>query len=286
MLYRVDYDNLSKKEELEMIIKSQAGDVNATTKLVETNIKLVWKIGRKARIIVADADSNADSTQDGIMGLLIAIEKFDTESGLRLSTYSSHWILQCMQRPKQRGDYSGCMSNPTHHASVCRILRHVIFHGTELTECNVWHEYMKEVERRDVVNFHGKDQVLASLIYLQSATFSGDMPSSDDEEGAYRDTIFDTLSTGTDNPEELLIKERQNRALEYALEDCKTLSDRDVRIIRMRFGFGVKEALTLEQCGTYFGISRERVRQLESIALKNIKRYLKFDSITKVNDLL
>ena len=269
-----------------MIIKSQNGDINATTKLVETNIKLVWRIGRQAGIIVADSDYNNDSTQDGIEGLLIAIRKFNIDSGLRLSTYSSHWILQGMQRPKQRGDYSGFMSNPVHHASVCRLLRHIIISlDIKLDKFNVWEEYLKEVERRDINNQYGKAQVLASLEYLQSSNFSGyDAHGSDDSE-EYSESIFDDIAIKQDSPEEVLTKERMKAKLEYALEDCKSLNERDALIIRMRFGIGAYEPSTLEEIGVVVGVVRERVRQVQNSALIKLKRYLKFEGITKMSGL-
>lgn len=284
MLYNTNHGKLNKEEELEMIKRSQAGDLKARQKLVETNILLIFKVARKFGLLRAkDGPNNEDIFQDGLIGLLTAIDKFDVNSGLRLSTYSTHWIRTALQRPIQRGDYTGCMSHPVHHSKILNILKSI---EVELNHENVFDEYLKEIDRRGIKNVFKEKQVLATFEYGLTIALSGNSRGFNVEGETYDEEFFDTITLDKElTPEEIHQRQSFIDKVNYMLEDAP-LTEREEYIIRARYGIGFPEPQSLEEVGEAMNLTRERIRQIQVIALKKFQKYLEFEGITEIKHIM
>lgn len=182
MLYKLDHELLSKEEELDMIIKSQSGDRKATERLVETNIRSVVQICNKYGLLKTFSEYSDDLIQNGILGLLTAIRKFDTERGLRLSTYAVMWIRQNIFRSIEEGLCTGYISHPSHHSKLCGLLRQIEKAGVILTEENVWQQFQSFVTVADLKYSWGKSQVIESYKFSKMGMISGSNPVGSDGE--------------------------------------------------------------------------------------------------------
>ncbi|HET7855634.1 MAG TPA: sigma-70 family RNA polymerase sigma factor [Gaiellaceae bacterium] len=243
---------LTAEEERELARRKDAGDEAAKRKLIESNLRLVMSITRnytKAGVPLLDL------IQEGNLGLIRAVEKFDWKLGFKLSTYATWWIRQAVARAL--ADQGRTIRLPVHVAEQARkVLRARRILTQKLNRDPTVEEIADEsgftVER------------VRELFDLVEDPVSLETPVGDGE-SLYGDLIEDTKS---DQPDDATAK--QLRSVELA-EAMLRLNPRMRHVLAMRFGLNGQTPKTLEEVGTDLGITRERVRQLESRALRELR---------------
>jgi RNA polymerase primary sigma factor len=243
---------LTREEERELARRKDAGDEEAKRKLIESNLRLVMSITRhytRAGVPLLDL------IQEGNLGLIRAVEKFDYRLGFKLSTYATWWIRQSITRAL--ADQGRTIRLPVHVAEqVRRLMRARRVLAQKLNRDPTIAELSKESgfpEKR-----------VEQLLDLVEDPVSLETPVGDGE-SLYGDLIEDTKS---DRPEESTAINLRHRELSQALAH---LNPRMREVLELRFGLSGRDPKTLEEVGERMGVTRERVRQLESRALRELR---------------
>jgi RNA polymerase primary sigma factor len=243
---------LTAAEERELARRKDAGDELAKQRLIESNLRLVMSITRnytRAEVPLLDL------IQEGNLGLIRAVEKFDWTLGYKLSTYATWWIRQAVTRAL--ADQGRTIRLPVHVADqVRRVLRARRILTQELNR-DPLPEELAEATDFTVDRVNELLELLEDPVSLETPVGDG--------ESLYSDLIEDKDS---DSPAGLTAKKMRARDLARALN---RLNERTRRVLVLRFGLDGEKPQTLEQVGKQLGVTRERVRQLEARALRELR---------------
>jgi RNA polymerase primary sigma factor len=243
---------LTREEERELARRKDDGDEEAKKRLIESNLRLVMAITRnytKASVPLLDL------IQEGNLGLIRAVEKFDYRLGYKLSTYATWWIRQAITRAL--ADQGRTIRLPVHVADqVRRLLR---------ARRQLAQKYNREPTLAELAReTQQSEERVRELLELVENPVSLETPVGDGE-SLYGDLIEDVNSLA---PHEQSAEQARGRELATALEQ---LNPRMRRVLSLRFGLDGESPQTLEEVGSQLGITRERVRQLETRALRELR---------------
>lgn len=244
---------LSADEEIKLAHRIAEGDQSAKNELVEANLRLVVSLARHYQ---GCGLSYQDLIQEGNIGLIKAAEKFDVSKGFRFSTYASWWIKQALSRAI--ADQSRTIRIPVHMTENINKFKK--------TERELLSQLNREPKIKEIADAMGISEKQAKEIqsYIVEPT-SLNIQVGDDDDTTIGSFIEDTHFV---NPESAYIKESNGDVVNAVLD---TLSDREANILRLRFGIGGKKAMTLEEVGKEYGLTRERIRQIEAKALRKLR---------------
>ncbi len=258
------------QEEFEFATRARAGDFEARQSMIEHNLRLVVSI---AKAYMGRGVPLSDLIEEGNLGLMHAIDKFEPERGFRFSTYATWWIRQSVERALI---YQGrAVRLPV---NVVRELRQVLRARRALEHDAALRASRPEgVRVDDIAALLGRDAAsVAELLALAEAPKSLD---------ASTDRSDDTQSLGDLLVDELTLDPldvTQAHEVERLMQDwMATLSEREKEVLEGRFGLHDREPETLEVLSERLGLTRERVRQIQNEALAKLKRYLSRRGITQ-----
>jgi len=249
------FDRLTHAEELDLARQIAAGNDLACRRLIESNLRLVITIARR---YTSTGVPLIDLIQEGNLGLMRAAEKFDYRRGCHFGTYATWWIRQAVNRAAT--DQSRLIHLPEHVASRLRTVRRI---EAQLSQENGLEPLPEQIAEASNINL---DEVLR-LLGLIEQPVSIDSP---DDEVPY--SLADTLE---DNAVPALAETASQHLLGEELHQVLAmLTPRERSVITLRYGIGDGRSRTLLEVGTELGISRERVRQLEVVALKKMRPHI------------
>jgi RNA polymerase nonessential primary-like sigma factor len=249
------YQLLSADEEKALARKVQKGDMRARARMVESNLRLVVKLARR---YLNRGLPLLDLIEEGNLGLIRAVEKFDPERGFRFSTYATWWIRQSIER--------GIMNQvktirlPIH---IAKELNGVLRARRELDQ-----RLHRDPQPEDIAALIGKPVArVRELLRLADDVTCTEISLINPERGEW-DTIEDTEA---EDPWEMLQNGQVARRLDGWLD---RLPEKSLEVIVRRFGLRGHDVMTLEEAGREIGLTRERVRQIQIEALRQLKEYL------------
>jgi RNA polymerase primary sigma factor len=254
---------LTPQEEIELAARIKKGDKKAREQMIKANLRLVVKIARDYEGIGLPL---LDLISEGNIGLMKAVERFDPAKGGKLSTYGSWWIKQSIKRAL--ANQSKTIRLPVHLVDKISKMRR--------TSMRMQEELGREPTDEELGQEMGISASRVSQMRMAAIRpASLDAPIGDEDSNNFAEVVQDESA---DTPYEQLEEKTVTRMLQ---EMVKTLDPREATILRTRFGLDGGPQKTLEEVGQKFGVTRERVRQIQNIALKKLRKMIEKMEATK-----
>ena len=253
-------DLLTHEDEINLSKKAQAGDLVARTKMINGNLRLVVKI---ARTYLHRGLLLADLIEEGNLGLIRAVEKFDADRGFRFSTYATWWIRQSIERSIMNQSRTvrlpiHMLKRITHCMRAIRELQARLEHTPTVTE--IAKTLKKPVEE------------INNILMLTEGSFSLDAPIHESEH-----SLVETIPDNNLEDPALLVQ--VNSLYSHLADYVDELPAKHKEVVLRRFGLRGFETETLEEVGENIGLTRERVRQIQADALKRLRNFLEGEGL-------
>ncbi|MDD6036031.1 MAG: RNA polymerase sigma factor RpoD [Lachnospiraceae bacterium] len=244
---------LSADEEMELAIRMEAGDEAAKKRLSEANLRLVVSIAKR---YVGRGMQFLDLIQEGNLGLIKAVEKFDYRKGYKFSTYATWWIRQAITRAI--ADQARTIRIPVHMVETINKLIRV--------QRQLLQEYGREPYPEEIAKeMHMSLERVREIQKIAQEPVSLETPIGEEEDSHLGDFIQDEhIPVPAEQATFTLLKEQIGEVLE-------TLTERERNVLRLRFGLDDGRGRTLEEVGREFNVTRERIRQIEAKALRKLR---------------
>lgn len=246
---------LTLEEEQNLAKKIAQGDNYAKEIFIESNLRLVVSIAKK---YIGRGLSFLDLIQEGNIGLMTAVDKYDLSRGFKFSTYASHWIIQAITRAI--ADKGKNIRIPVYMYNKIGIYKKTV---TKLEA-----RLNRQPSIEEIANEMGLSKVeVINLHKFQSDTTSMNKLIGDDEDSELENFI----SSSTETPEDMVIVSTMQSQVQQLLGDCN-LNSRELEVLVLRYGLNDGKTMSLEDIGKKFNVTRERIRQIESKALMKIRK--------------
>lgn len=248
-----NHPRLNFDQEKELSVKALKGDQDAINELVSCNLLLVVPIAKR---YYGCGLPLLDLIQEGNLGLIKAAQKYDGTKGWRFSTYATYWIRQSISRAL--GDQSRTIRIPANMVELLGKIRKVT---NELTLKN-----HRQPTDEEIAKYLNEDlEKVQTILDISQAVSSLDVAVDEDGETSVGDLVADhNAESGYSN----LVKEVNSQIVRAVLD---TLPTREGEIMKMRFGIDHEKAMTLEEVGKVYGITKERIRQIENKAIRKLR---------------